>query len=105
MTLKQHWDSRRDVALLHETHFDWMVLQGQSEEPSFERAQLERDMYPYVAKLVDAGRETYLAACVIYAALFGRSPAGNRFTEGLDERTASTLQGVAADTVAAYVQP
>jgi hypothetical protein len=183
-TLKQHWDSGRDVALLHETHFDWMVLQGQSEEPSFEPAQLERDMYPYVAKLVDAGRETgtrallfltwarregdpanapgdtyaamqrrivtgyetvsarlrvpvapvgiawqralesppgtslwasdgshpsvagtYLAACVIYAALFGHSPAGNRFTEGLDERTASTLQGVAADTVAAYVQP
>jgi len=183
-TLKQHWDSGRDVALLRESHFDWMVLQDQSEEPSFDRAQLETDLYPYVAKLVAAGRETgtramlfltwarrdgdtanvhgdtyvamqgrivagyetvaarlqvpvapvglawqralasspgsslwasdgshpslagtYLAACVIYDALYGHSPAGNRFTAGLDGRIAATLQGVAADTVAAYVQP
>jgi hypothetical protein len=56
-TLKQHWESGRAAALLHESHFDWMVMQDQSEVPSFERNQLERDMYPYVEKLYQAARD------------------------------------------------
>lgn len=48
---------------------------------------------------------TYLAACVIYATLYGHSPRGSPFTAGLDAATARTLEDVAADTVAAYAQP
>src|SRR4051794_9059453 len=50
-TLASHWESGRAAALLQESHFDWIVLQEQSELPSFAPAQLERDMYPYVTRL------------------------------------------------------
>ncbi len=63
-SLKQHWESGRDVALLREGHFDVMVLQEQSVIASFRPAQLETDMYPYVARLDsaahDAGTRTLL---------------------------------------------
>jgi uncharacterized protein DUF4886 len=45
---------------------------------------------------------TYLAACTFYAALYGKSPAGNAYTADLDAETAKFLQGVAWDTVRAY---
>ena len=45
---------------------------------------------------------TYLAANTAYAALYGRSPVGNRFTAGLDAATAEFLQGVAWETVQSY---
>jgi hypothetical protein len=41
---------------------------------------------------------TYLAACVLFAALFGRSPVGNPFGPALAE-TRAYLQGVAARTL------
>jgi hypothetical protein len=47
---------------------------------------------------------SYLAACTFYAALFGKSPAGNAETAGLDEETAKFLQGVAWETVKAYYE-
>jgi len=48
---------------------------------------------------------TYLAACVFFQVLYGRSAVGNGFTAGLDAGTAGALQQIAADTVAAYRQP
>ncbi len=45
---------------------------------------------------------SYLAACTTYAALFGRSPVGSKYTAGLDPATATFLQGVAWETVKAY---
>jgi hypothetical protein len=45
---------------------------------------------------------SYLAACTVYAALFGRSPEGSTFTGGLDPNTAKFLQGVAWETVREY---
>jgi hypothetical protein len=39
---------------------------------------------------------TYLAACVVYATLFAKSPVGNTYTSGLDPTTATYLQQVAA---------
>lgn len=39
---------------------------------------------------------TYLAGCVAYATIFGKSPVGNTFTGGLDADVARTLQEVAA---------
>ena len=38
---------------------------------------------------------TYLAACVLYAHLVGRSPAGSAFTAGLDPREAAILREAA----------
>lgn len=45
---------------------------------------------------------TYLAACVTFAALTGRSPAGNSYIAGIDPPTAAFLQNVAWETVQDY---
>jgi hypothetical protein len=45
---------------------------------------------------------TYLAAATTYAALFGRTPEGNRHLAGLDADTAAFLQRVAWATVRDY---
>ncbi len=42
---------------------------------------------------------TYLAACVLYASIFGRSPVGLSFTADLPAATAQALQTAAAHTV------
>jgi len=45
---------------------------------------------------------TYLATCVVYAALTGRSPVGNPYIAGIDAPTAKFLQTVAWETVQEY---
>jgi hypothetical protein len=45
---------------------------------------------------------TYLASCVVYAALTGRSPVGNSYNAGIDAPTAKFLQTVAWETVLDY---
>jgi hypothetical protein len=47
---------------------------------------------------------TYLATCVVFAALTGHSPVGNAYLAGIDEPTARFLQTVAWDTVQDYYQ-
>jgi hypothetical protein len=47
---------------------------------------------------------TYLATCVVFAALTGRSPVGNPYIAGIDAPTAKFLQAVAWDTVQEYYQ-
>ena len=44
---------------------------------------------------------TYLAACVVYASLYGKSPVGNSYDYNgrIDKETAAFLQKVADDTV------
>jgi hypothetical protein len=45
---------------------------------------------------------TYLASCVTFAALTGRSPVGNSYLAGLDAPTAAILQQTAWETVQDY---
>ena len=45
---------------------------------------------------------TYLAASTTYAALYRKSPVGNKYVAGLDAATAQFLQGVAWETVQEY---
>ncbi len=45
---------------------------------------------------------TYLSAATAYAAIYGKSPVGNRYTAGLDAETAQFLQAVAWETVQEY---
>lgn len=47
---------------------------------------------------------TYLAACTVYASLFGKSPVGLKYNAGLGEDTARFLQTIALETVKAYHQ-
>ncbi len=45
---------------------------------------------------------TYLASCVVFSALTGRSPVGNGYLAGIDESTARFLQTTAWETVQDY---
>jgi hypothetical protein len=45
---------------------------------------------------------TYLSACVLFAALTGKSPVGNPYLAGLDASTAKFLQEIAWETVQDY---
>jgi hypothetical protein len=45
---------------------------------------------------------TYLASCVVFAALTGRSPVGNSYLANIDAQTATFLQNVALETVQEY---
>jgi hypothetical protein len=45
---------------------------------------------------------TYLAACTVYASLFGKSPVGNTYTAGLPADVAAHLQQVAWETAQEY---
>ena len=46
---------------------------------------------------------SYLAACAIYAAVYGKSPVGSPYLGGLDAKTAGFLQDVAWQTVKEYL--
>lgn len=45
---------------------------------------------------------TYLASCVVFAALTGRSPVGNSYLAGIDPPTARFMQEIAWETVRDY---
>ncbi len=45
---------------------------------------------------------TYLAACTIFASIYNKSPVGNAFNGGIDDKTAAFLQTVAWETVQEY---
>ena len=45
---------------------------------------------------------TYLAASTTYAALFGKSPVGNKYLASIDANTAQFLQSVAWETMREY---
>jgi hypothetical protein len=46
---------------------------------------------------------SYLAACTILAAVYGKSPVGNPHTAGLDPKVAAFLQQIADETVREYL--
>lgn len=70
---------------------------------AFARARAERPGLELLEEPRQPGRAgTYLAAAVTYAALFGRSPVGNRATGGLDAEAAAFLQRIAWETVWEY---
>lgn len=47
---------------------------------------------------------TYLASCVFYAALYGKSPVGNAYTAGLPRELVEFLQKTAWDTTQAFYE-
>lgn len=46
---------------------------------------------------------SYLSACTILLAVYGKSPVGNPYTGGLDRKTAEFLQQIAEETVEQYL--
>lgn len=61
------------------------------------------ELYPNVGMWDDgmlaSSEGTYLAACVLYATIYDKSPVGNEYYDIIDEDIAKALQQVAADVV------
>ena len=55
-TLQRHWAEGRAAKAIAEGHYDWVVLQDQSQVPSFEPSQVASDMAPAVRAFVAAIR-------------------------------------------------
>ena len=68
---------------------------------AFARSLQERpDLQLYVQDGHPTVYGTYLASCVLYGIIFGKSPAGNWFrNNGIDADTAAYLQQIAAETL------
>jgi Domain of unknown function (DUF4886) len=45
---------------------------------------------------------TYLSACTIYASIYKKSPVGNPYTGGIDDKMVNFLQSIAWETVQGY---
>jgi hypothetical protein len=71
---------------------------------AFARAIAKRpDLEPYQAdKRHPSLAGTYLAACTVYASLYGRSPVGLKYTAGLPADVVALLQSSAWEAVQAY---
>src|SRR5207248_11126284 len=50
-TLRGHWEGGKVDKLLKEIHWNYVVLQEQSQIPAFSRSQRLEEMYPYARKL------------------------------------------------------
>lgn len=70
---------------------------------AWERVQEERPDIQLFSDLKHSSLEgTYLAACVFYSALLGRSPEGLSYQAGIDDSVARDLQRIAWDTTEAF---
>ena len=71
---------------------------------AFQRALAGRpDLALHVADRRHPSLEgTYLAACTVLAAVYGKNPIGSAYTAGLTAETAAYLQRVAWETVSAF---
>ena len=111
--LSQFAGDRGLERLLRDVHWDVVVLQEQSQIPSFpadDRARSGRrglgggaTRRPRLDLWARDGTHpsragSYLAACVFYALLTRRSPVGNAYTAGLEPAEARLLQRIAWDT-------
>jgi len=56
-TLKNHYETPMFADALDREDFDYVVLQEQSQMPSFPPSQVKTDVYPYAKKLVDQIRQ------------------------------------------------
>jgi len=88
----------------HEQFLPGVALVRAIHSLAFERSKSENPtigLY-YVDGKHPSLEGTYLAACVFYAALYGKSPEGNGYVARLNADTAGKLQKTAWDSVTAF---
>ncbi|WP_444885762.1 DUF4886 domain-containing protein [Microbulbifer sp. PSTR4-B] len=56
-TLRKHSESEETLEAIHERKWDYVVLQEQSQLPSFPEEQRRKEIYPYAKKLTDEVRK------------------------------------------------
>jgi PKD repeat protein len=72
MTLSGHAGNPATYTAMHENDWDYVVIQAQSQEPSFPPAQVANDTYPYAAILADSVRAINPCAEPVFFMTWGR---------------------------------
>lgn len=71
-TFMQHLNNATTRALIQQGDWDYVVLQGQSQEPSFPDAQFMNETYPYAKQLCEMVRQYNPSANVVFYMTWGR---------------------------------
>ncbi len=71
-TFRQHLNNATTRALIQQGDWDYVVLQGQSQEPSFPDSQFSNETYPFAKQLCDLVRQYSPSAKVVFYMTWGR---------------------------------
>lgn len=71
-TLAQHSTNSTSLALIDAQPWDFVVLQEQSQLPSFPQGQVDTDVFPYAAQLVDLVRQNDSCTTPVFYMTWGR---------------------------------
>lgn len=71
-TFRQHLNNATTNALIQQGDWDYVVLQAQSQEPSFPNTQFMNETYPYAEQLCELVRQYNPSANVVFYMTWGR---------------------------------
>ena len=71
-TMASHASNMTSLAKISSQEWDYVVLQSQSQEPSFSPSQVANDVYPYAARLTDSIRSNTSCGTPLFFMTWGR---------------------------------
>jgi hypothetical protein len=71
-TFNGHSNNAQTIAKINQQQWDYVVLQAQSQEPSFHPSQVATDTYPYAAQLVDLIEANFSCTEPLFFMTWGR---------------------------------
>lgn len=71
-TAQSHWNDATTIAKIAQGNWDFIIIQCQSQEPSFSPTQVSNNTYPYVKKLDSFVKASNACAEVLYYMTWGR---------------------------------
>ena len=97
-TFQMHANNPTNYQLMHAQSWDYVVLQGQSQEPSFPTAQVNTQTLPYALQLADSVKSIQPCAQVNFFMTWGRQNGDPQWD------SISTFDGMNARLRAAYLR-
>lgn len=97
-TFQMHANNPTNYQLMHAQAWDYVVLQGQSQEPSFPTAQVNTQTLPYALQLADSVKSIQPCAQVNFFMTWGRQNGDPQWD------SISTFDGMNARLRAAYLR-
>lgn len=97
-TFQMHANNTTNYQLMHAQAWDYVVLQGQSQEPSFPTAQVNAQTLPYALQLADSVKSIQPCAQVNFFMTWGRQNGDPQWD------SISTFDGMNARLRAAYLR-
>ncbi|MCR9173016.1 MAG: PKD domain-containing protein [bacterium] len=97
-TFEMHSNNATNYALINSQAWDYVVFQGQSQEPSFPDAQVNSQTLPYVMELADSVYASNFCTEVMYYMTWGRENGDPQW------QPISTYEGMQARLRSAYLR-